>query len=221
MRLSYFGAEGRTQVFETAAPHLTIGSGVACDLRMEGLAPLECTIYLSEQGYYATDDGGSLSIEGIQGPGFLQPGHVLQLDDAIAFRFDLVPDTPAPPVASSRSPAEPVPGRSSAASVRRPAGMAGERGRSPKVAAVLSTLFPGAGQAYNGQPLKAFLILLLAVLVVPWLLGIWDAYRVADQSMVQGARRGGGPWGVLLHLWLFVDLALLALLALTLTGVLT
>jgi len=221
MSVSYFEPAGGIAVFETAARSMTIGSGAGCDLRLAGLGPLECTIYLSEQGYYATNDGGRLRINGIRGPGFVQANDVLQLDDAIALRFNVVADTPPATVTGDRAPAAVGASRPAGVPVRGTAGAAARRGRSPAAAAVLSTVFPGAGQAYNGQLAKASLILVLAALVVPWLLGIWDAHRVAARSLAEGVLEGGGLWGVLLHFWFFADLALLALLALTLTGVLT
>jgi len=220
MKVSYFGAGGKVEAHETEARTLTVGSGEGCDLRLAGVAPLECTIYLSEQGYYVRDDGRRTSINGIQGPGFVRPNDVIQLGGAVALRFEIVPDTPAPQVAVHPAPARPVTPRSSAPSARAREVARTRRGRSPAVAALLSTVFPGAGQAYNGQPAKAFLILILAVLVLPWLLGIWDAHHVAAHRPAMGGRAGGGAWGVTLHLWLVLDLGLLTLLALTVTGVL-
>ena len=52
--------------------------------------------------------------------------------------------------------------------------------RKPWQAALLSTLFPGMGQFYNGQFLKGLLIMLTAITLLPWLYGIYDAYRSAE-----------------------------------------
>ena len=51
--------------------------------------------------------------------------------------------------------------------------------RNPVFAALLSFLFPGAGQVYNGEVGKGIFILLTFWLVGPWAYGIIDAYRVA------------------------------------------
>lgn len=53
--------------------------------------------------------------------------------------------------------------------------------RKPDLAAFLSFLFPGAGQVYNGQIGKGFLILLTSWMVVPWIYGIRDAYKTAQK----------------------------------------
>jgi len=51
--------------------------------------------------------------------------------------------------------------------------------RSPWFAALLTLLFPGAGQVYNGEVLKGFIVLLTFWLIIPWFYGVYDAYRVA------------------------------------------
>lgn len=48
--------------------------------------------------------------------------------------------------------------------------------KDPLLATVLSTVFPGAGQVYNGHLLKALLVFATSPLVVPWLIGIADAF---------------------------------------------
>ncbi|MFA5261158.1 MAG: hypothetical protein WC450_08030 [Candidatus Omnitrophota bacterium] len=63
--------------------------------------------------------------------------------------------------------------------------------RKPWQAALLSTLFPGMGQFYNGQFLKGLLILLTSITLLPWLYGIYDAYQSA-QSMNRGEIRRSG-----------------------------
>jgi len=49
----------------------------------------------------------------------------------------------------------------------------------PMVAALSGALIPSAGQVVNGQFLKGFLVFLTCWLVVPYLLGIIDAYITA------------------------------------------
>ncbi len=239
IRLRYFGPQGQPLQFESDARSVTVGSHERCDLRLPGLGPIECTIYLSEQGYYARDDGGRLSIDGVAGPGFVRTNDVLAIGDTVALRFEIVPDSP--PAAMGPSPggtaarrdlsavplreevARRAPRESSYRTGDSRRGGTPSRGRthSPVLAAILSLVFPGAGQAYNGQPVKAFFVLLLAALVVPWLLGIWDAHRTAARIDAEGGRTaGGGPWGVILHGWLTLDLALLVLVVLTVMRVL-
>ena len=52
---------------------------------------------------------------------------------------------------------------------------------SPVLAAILSFIIGGAGQIYNGQPIKGVLILLTSWLVIPWIYGIYDAYATAKK----------------------------------------
>jgi TM2 domain-containing membrane protein YozV len=63
-----------------------------------------------------------------------------------------------------------------------------ERKKYPAIAAGLSLVFNGLGQAYNGQFVRGVLVLLgsllgLFLLIVPgvavWLWGVYDAYRTA------------------------------------------
>ena len=51
--------------------------------------------------------------------------------------------------------------------------------RDPILAALLSTVFPGAGQVYNHQFLKGILILVTSWLVIPYFVGIIDAFITA------------------------------------------
>ncbi|MDP2906245.1 MAG: hypothetical protein Q8O22_08100 [Candidatus Omnitrophota bacterium] len=53
--------------------------------------------------------------------------------------------------------------------------------RSPAIAATLSFIIPGMGQIYNGQVGKGLLIFFTAWLVVPWVIGIFDAYGTAEK----------------------------------------
>ena len=50
---------------------------------------------------------------------------------------------------------------------------------SPALAALLSFIIGGLGQVYNGQVGKAALIFFTSWLIVPWIIGIFDAYNVA------------------------------------------
>jgi len=52
---------------------------------------------------------------------------------------------------------------------------------SPALAAILSFIVPGLGQVYNGQIGKAALIFLTGWLIIPWIIGIFDAYGVAKK----------------------------------------
>jgi TM2 domain-containing membrane protein YozV len=53
--------------------------------------------------------------------------------------------------------------------------------RSPALAGFMSFIIAGLGQIYNGQIGKGVLIFLTSILVVPWLLGIFDAYNTAKK----------------------------------------
>ncbi len=93
------------------------------------------------------------------------------------------------------------------------------RPHSPTVALVSGVLVPGGAQAYNGQLGTAVLVLLGAVLVVPWILGVVLGVRRAREIAAKGGRRGhGGGWWVAIQLWLLVDLLLAVAVALTLLG---
>lgn len=50
---------------------------------------------------------------------------------------------------------------------------------SPVLAALLSFVFAGLGQIYNGQVGKGILIFFTAWLIIPWIIGIFDAYKTA------------------------------------------
>lgn len=132
---------------------------------------------------------------------------------------------PARPTVSPPPPAVPVP----SVPVRPPAPAAGPAGPPPSagrrhgtgLALAAGIVIPGAGQAYNGQPWKGLLILLFSPLIVPYLFGIYDAHRVARRIAGAGGRPGrGGPAWIVLQGWLAVNLLLLGVLVLTLTGVL-
>ena len=59
----------------------------------------------------------------------------------------------------------------------------------PWLRALASLVVPGAGQAWNGEPGKAVLVLLTAWLIVPWLLGVVDAWRVARRRSLAAVAR--------------------------------
>ncbi|MBU2101982.1 MAG: hypothetical protein KKF80_01150 [Candidatus Omnitrophica bacterium] len=49
------------------------------------------------------------------------------------------------------------------------------------MATVLSFIIGGLGQIYNGQIAKGIVLLLTSWLVIPWVIGIFDAYHVASK----------------------------------------
>jgi TM2 domain-containing membrane protein YozV len=53
--------------------------------------------------------------------------------------------------------------------------------RSPGLATLLAHVMPGAGQAYNRQWGKALLVFVTSPFILPWLVGIVDAYRTATR----------------------------------------
>lgn len=54
--------------------------------------------------------------------------------------------------------------------------------RDPVLAALFSAVLPGLGQVYNLQFLKGMFVFLTCWLVVPYFLGILDAYLTAERS---------------------------------------
>ncbi len=82
-------------------------------------------------------------------------------------------------------------------------------------------LLPGAGQAYNGHPFRAFFVLLFSPLVLPWLLGSLLAWGGACKMVKEGGRYGkGGVFWVAIQAWIILAIILAALVALTLEGIL-
>jgi len=83
--------------------------------------------------------------------------------------------------------------------------------RNPVFAAVLTVLFPGAGQVYNGEVLKGFMVLATFWLMIPWVYAVYDAYAVANRINVhQMATRPsmGRFLGFVVLVWLlFIGLA--------------
>lgn len=67
-----------------------------------------------------------------------------------------------------------------AASPTQPA-FAAQQYKNPGIAMLLSIVFPGGGQFYNGHPGKGILILCTFWLVIPWIWGIFDAYSCANR----------------------------------------
>ncbi len=79
--------------------------------------------------------------------------------------------------------------------------------KNPRMAALLSLLFTGLGQMYNGQVLKGLLfsiVQFISVSLIPldiglattpifWLYAIYDAYRVADMMLPEDEEDEGGP----------------------------
>lgn len=53
--------------------------------------------------------------------------------------------------------------------------------KSPILAAILSFCLGGLGQVYNGQPGKGLLIFFTSILIIPWIIGIFDAYITANK----------------------------------------
>ncbi len=54
--------------------------------------------------------------------------------------------------------------------------------KDPVLAALLSTVLPGAGQVYNHQILKGVLIFVTSWLVIPYFIGIADAFLSAHNK---------------------------------------
>ncbi|MCK5218753.1 hypothetical protein KAR10_04480 [bacterium] len=52
---------------------------------------------------------------------------------------------------------------------------------------ILAICWPGLGQFYNGEVAKGILVGLSSWLIIPWILGIWDA-RVTSEKMNKGEK---------------------------------
>ena len=59
--------------------------------------------------------------------------------------------------------------------------------KNPTVALLLSLIFPGGGQFYNGEAGKGILVLLTFWLVIPYLWSLFDAYNSANRINRTGA----------------------------------
>ncbi len=60
-------------------------------------------------------------------------------------------------------------------------GAAKKEEHSPALAAILSFIIAGLGQMYNGQVFKGLVIFVTSLLVIPWIIGIFDAYFTAKK----------------------------------------
>jgi len=58
----------------------------------------------------------------------------------------------------------------------------------PWLVGASSLVLPGAGQAWNGQPIKGVAVLLTCWLVVPWIWGVADAWRTARRAALAPVR---------------------------------
>jgi len=236
IKLSYYDEHGAVRSYETEARTIIVGSASQCQVSLPGIPEQACKIYLSRQGYYAMDLGGTLTIDGKPGSGFLAHGAVLQLGPRTGLRFQIRSadgpatasssrPTPRPtPPPERPSPASPATGPAPARPTPPPGGAVALAGspHHPGLALTLGILLPGAGQAYNGQPMKAAFLALVSALVLPWVYSLYDAWSRAGRIRSSGGRQGSGGWGwVIMHLWFLVVAALLTLIVLTLLGVLS
>jgi hypothetical protein len=92
------------------------------------------------------------------------------------------------------------------------------RWHSPALATTAAVLVPGAGQAYNGQPVRGVFVLFLTPFVLPYLAGIWQANTTAGRIARRGGRTGRGGWmWIVLQLWLAANVAFF--IAIFITGI--
>ncbi|HEX7897537.1 MAG TPA: hypothetical protein VF950_07235 [Planctomycetota bacterium] len=139
--------------------------------------------------------------------------------------LDPLPDAPAPAVPAALQPTvvvspAPRPPVAPAPAVAPAPPPSGGRPHSAAVALACALLVPGAGQAYNGRPVRGFFVLFFTPLVVPWLLSLWGAWSTASRMRAEGGRFGAGGFvWVFLQLWLFCNVGLATLIGLTLAGV--
>ena len=210
--LTYYDANGNIETFNTTKTPLTIGSSPQCDLLIDGLEAQACEIYLADEGFYVKQLGGKLAINDRPGSGYVNDNDTLTLGGWLSLRFGLedAPQAPPPP-----PPSEP------AAQNRAVELPPGAKRHTSKTAVILGLLLPGGGQAYNGQPFKGAFFLLTTVLVIPWIWSLFDARSTAARLVAAGGRTGrGGPLWFVLHGWFVINVALTALVVLTLAGVL-
>jgi TM2 domain-containing membrane protein YozV len=215
MILTYYDANGNLETFTTARSSLTIGSSSECDLIVDGLESQACEIYLADDGFYAKDLRGELAINDRPGPGYIKDNETLTLGGWLSLRFgvDEIEEHTAPPP----PPPPPPPTHEELKTSIQP----GAKHHNSKTAVVLGLLLPGGGQAYNGQPFKGAFFLLTTVLVLPWVWSLFDARSTATRLAAAGGRTGrGGPLWFIFHGWFAINVALTALLVLTLAGVL-
>lgn len=209
LTLTYYDDQRRLRVFRTRATSVTIGSAPMCDLIEDGLEPLACTVYLAENGYYALEKAGGIAVDGCEESGYLRDGGTLTLGGWLSFRVSVDEDVSAAAGTASDRPRDAQP-RVRGAAAHRPG------------LAVFFGLLAGAGQAYNGRPLKGALFLLTSVLILPWIWSLVDAHREAVRIVASGGRTGrGGVLWVVFHGWFALNVALTAAVVLTVTGVLS
>lgn len=88
---------------------------------------------------------------------------------------------------------------------------------SPSLAAILSLIIGGLGQVYNGQIGKGILIFLTSWLVIPWIIGIIDAYKTAKKikegEIILKSRPGCLIAAIAIPVIFFLGIPVLAMLA--------
>jgi type II secretory pathway pseudopilin PulG len=85
---------------------------------------------------------------------------------------------------------------------------------SPALAAILSFIIAGLGQMYNGQVWKGFIIFVTSLLVIPWIIGIFDAYFVAKRiSRGEIALKKKTGCLIAMIIWVFVSWVMVFILA--------
>ncbi|MFA5008465.1 MAG: hypothetical protein WC546_04525 [Candidatus Omnitrophota bacterium] len=93
-------------------------------------------------------------------------------------------------------------------------GAAKKQEHSPALAAILSFIIAGLGQMYNGQVWKGLLIFLTSLLVIPWIVGIFDAYFVAkkiNRGEIVLKKKTGCL--IALIIWVFISWVMIFILA--------
>ena len=86
---------------------------------------------------------------------------------------------------------------------------------SPALAAILSFIVAGLGQMYNGQVWKGLLIFITSLLLIPWIIGIFDAYFVAkkiNKGEIVLKKKTGCL--IAMIIWVFVSWVMVFILAL-------
>ncbi len=82
----------------------------------------------------------------------------------------------------------------------------------PVFSGLLSFVFPGAGQIYNGQPGKGALIFFTSGLIFPWVNGISDAFKTAlriNNGETQLVRKTGATIAAIVAIFTFLVLLFL------------
>jgi TM2 domain-containing membrane protein YozV len=87
------------------------------------------------------------------------------------------------------------------------------------IALILAVVIPGAGQSYNGQPIRGYFLFFFSVLILPWLYSLWSAWSRASEIRATGGRMGkGGFFWVFMQFWLLCNTALAVVLVMTMMG---